>query len=66
MKNLIKYGFFTFIYLILTWTMSDNMGCVISGNSTCLLEFAIRYIIFMALMFVYDKWVKDRLFKTKK
>lgn len=66
MKYLIKYGFFTVIYLILTWFMSDNMGCVLEGNSTCLFEFAIRYIIFMGLMAVYDIWIKDKLFKNKK
>ncbi|MDR2223294.1 MAG: hypothetical protein LBE34_11240 [Flavobacteriaceae bacterium] len=63
MKYVIKYAFFTIIYLILTWIMSDNMQCLFEGNQSCLFDFAIRYIIFMVLMVVYDVWVKDKLFK---
>ncbi|MDR0230481.1 MAG: hypothetical protein LBI72_15700 [Flavobacteriaceae bacterium] len=63
MKYVIKYAFFTIIYLILTWIMSDNMQCLFEGNQSCLFDFTIRYLIFMVLMVVYDLWVKDRLFK---
>lgn len=63
MDTLIKYSFFTVIYIALTWFLSDEVGCALSGNETCVLNFLVKYIIFMVFMIIYDKWIKGKIFK---
>ena len=66
MKQLTKYGIFTLIYLILNWFVSDEIYCAWQLDSACLFSFFSKYIIFMILMVVYVKWMKNRLTKDKK
>ncbi|AJA69020.1 hypothetical protein HX045_10655 [Myroides odoratimimus] len=65
MNSLVKFSLFTVIYVMMTWFLTDEVGCAFSGDEQCLISFVVKYIIFIALMFVYDKWVKGRIFKTK-
>lgn len=65
MNTLVKYSFFSFIYIALTWFMSDEISCALSGNEICLVSFVGKYIIFIVLMIVYDKWMKPKIFKNK-
>ncbi|WP_010249638.1 hypothetical protein [Myroides injenensis] len=65
MNNLVKYSFFTVIYIALTWFVSDEVSCALSGDQMCLLNFVVKYIIFMVLMIIYDKWLKNKIFKKK-
>jgi len=63
MNTLVKYSFFTVIYIGLTWFLSDELGCAIAGNQTCVLNFMVKYVVFMVLMIIYNKWIKGKIFK---
>ncbi|MEC4114395.1 hypothetical protein [Myroides pelagicus] len=65
MNTLVKYSFFTIIYVVLTWFISDEVSCAFSGDEICLMNFVVKYVIFMALMIIYDKWIKKLIFKKK-
>lgn len=64
-STLIKFSLFTVIYILFSWFIATDFVCALKGDSLCLQNVAIRYIIFMILMVVYEKWVKQRLFKKK-
>lgn len=66
MKALQKYGLFTLIYLILTWALSNDMSCVLDLDGYCLANLLGKYALFMILMVVYDRWIKDKIFKKEK
>lgn len=66
MKNiLIKFSLFTVIYILFSWIIANDFVCALQGDPLCMQNVAIRYVIFIVLMIVYEKWVKNRLFKRK-
>ncbi|MTG97052.1 MULTISPECIES: hypothetical protein [Myroides] len=65
MSTLVKYSFFTVIFVILTWVMTDEVSCALKGDEICLMNFAFKYLVFMVLMVIYDKWLKYKIFKKK-
>lgn len=67
MKNiLIKFSLFTVIYILFSWIIANDFICALQGDPLCMQNVAIRYVIFIILMIVYEKWVKNRLFKKGK
>lgn len=62
---LIKFGFFTVIYLLFSWIIADDFICALEGDPLCLQNVAVRYMIFMILMIGYETIVKQKLFKKK-
>ena len=64
-STLIKFSLFTVIYILFSWFIANDFICALKGDALCLQNVAIRYLIFMALMVVYEKWVKNKLFKKK-
>lgn len=67
MKNiLIKFSLFTVIYILFSWIIANDFVCALQGDLLCLQNVAIRYVVFIILMIVYETWVKDRLFKKNK
>lgn len=65
MNTLKKYGLFTFIYILLTWTFSNDLNCLLDVDMICLANFLVKYIVFIVLMVVYDRWIKGGLFGKK-
>ncbi len=65
MNFLKKYGLFTLIYLILTAVMSDDLSCLWALNGFCLANFLGKYAIFMLLMWIYDRFFKNKIFGKK-
>ncbi|MBB1148856.1 MULTISPECIES: hypothetical protein [unclassified Myroides] len=66
MKNVvIKFSLFTVIYILFSWIIANDFVCALKGDPLCMQNVAIRYIIFIVLMVVYEKWVKDKVFKRK-
>ncbi len=67
MKNtLIKFCLFTVIYILFSWIIANDFVCALQGDLICLQNVAVRYLIFIVLMLIYEKWVKNRLFKKNK
>lgn len=66
MKNiLIKLGLYTLVYLIVTLIMSDDLSCITSLETYCVVDVLGKYVFFVLAMFVYDRLIKPLLFKTK-
>ncbi|MHC5200620.1 hypothetical protein [Myroides sp. LJL119] len=65
-NQIAKYGIFTLIYLILNWFISDEIACALQGNASCLFAFFSKYIVFMILMIIYDKWIKKKIISNSK
>lgn len=65
MNTFKKYGLFTFIYILLTWTFSNDLNCLLDVDMICLTNFLGKYVVFIVLMIVYDRWIKGGLFGKK-
>lgn len=66
MDTLKKYGLFTFIYILLTWTFSNDLSCLFDVDVMCWANFLGKYFVFILLMIAYDRWIKGGLFGKNK
>lgn len=65
MNRLKKYGLFTFIYILLTWTFSNDLSCLFDLEVVCWANFLGKYLVFIVLMIAYDTWIKGGVFGKK-
>lgn len=61
--TLIKFCLFTVIYILFSLIIANDFICALQGDLACLQNVAIRYVIFIVLMLIYEKWIKNKLFK---
>jgi len=59
-KKIILY---TAIYALITFLLSNDWDCILDPDSYCLVNVLAKYIIFMLLILVFDKFLKKKLFK---
>ena len=62
-KKLILY---TAIYALITFFLSNDWNCILDPDSYCLVNVFAKYIVFMLLIVVFDKFIKKKIFKNEK
>lgn len=63
LKKLILY---TAIYALITILLSNDWDCISNPDSYCLVNVLAKYIIFMLLIVVFDRFIKKKIFKNEK
>jgi len=62
-----KFLLYTLIYVVISFLMSYNeIQCAINGEELCWYNLIGKYLIFLLLLYVYDKLIKPRIFKKQK
>lgn len=62
-KKIILY---TVIYALITFLLSNDWDCILDPDSYCLVNVIAKYVIFMLLIIVFDKFIKKKIFKNEK
>lgn len=62
-KKIILY---TVIYALITFLLSNDWDCVLDPDSYCLVNVISKYVIFMLLILIFDKFFKKKIFKNEK
>lgn len=63
LKKIILY---TIIYALITFLLSNDWDCILDPDSYCLVNVIAKYVIFMLLIIVFDKFIKKKIFKNAK
>lgn len=64
LKKLLLY---TIIYVVISFLMSyDEIQCAINGEELCWYNLIGKYLIFLLLLYIYDRLIKPRIFKKQK
>lgn len=63
LKKLILY---TIIYALITFLLSNEWQCLLDPDSYCLVNVIAKYIVFMVLILIFDKFIKKKIFKSEK
>lgn len=63
LKNLILY---TIIYFLVTFFLSNDWNCILQPDTNCLVNVIAKYVIFMLLIVIFDKFIKNKIFKNEK
>lgn len=64
LKKLLLY---TLIYIVISFLMSYNeIQCAINGEELCWYNLIGKYLIFLLLLYIYDRLIKPRIFKKQK
>ena len=63
LKKLILY---TAIYALITFFLSNDWNCILDPDSYCLVNVLAKYIVFMLLIVIFDKFIKKKIFKNEK
>ena len=59
-----KILLYTLIYIVISFIMSyDEIQCATSGNEMCWVSLIGKFLIFILLMLLFDRFIKPRIFK---
>lgn len=62
-----KILLYTLIYVVISFLMSyDEIQCAINGEELCWYNLIGKYLIFLLLLYIYDRLIKPRIFKKQK
>jgi len=62
-----KFLLYTLIYVVISFLMSyDEIQCAINGEELCWYNLIGKYLIFLLLLYIYDRLIKPRIFKKQK
>lgn len=62
-----KFLLYTLIYVVISFLMSYNeIQCAINGEELCWYNLIGKYLIFLLLLYIYDRLIKPRIFKKQK
>jgi len=61
-----KILLYTLIYVVISFLMSYNeIQCALNGEELCWYNLIGKYLIFLLLLYIYDKLIKPRIFKKQ-
>lgn len=61
-----KILLYTLIYVVVSFLMSYNeIQCAINGEELCWYNLIGKYIIFLLLLYIYDRLIKPRILKKQ-
>ncbi len=59
-----KFLLYTLIYVVVSFLMSyDEIQCALNGEELCWVNLIGKFIIFMILIMLFDKFIKPKVFK---
>lgn len=59
-----KFLLYTLIYVVISFLMSyDEIQCALNGEELCWYNLIGKYLIFLLLLYIYDRLIKPRIFK---
>ncbi len=61
-----KLFFYTAVYALITFLLSNDWDCILDPDSYCLINVGSKYVIFLILIFIFDKYIKKLIFKNEK
>lgn len=62
-----KILLYTLIYVVISFLMSYNeIQCALNGEELCWYNLIGKYLIFLLLLYIYDRLIKPRIFKKQK
>lgn len=62
-----KFLLYTLIYVVISFLMSyDEIQCALNGEELCWYNLIGKYLIFLLLLYIYDRLIKPRIFKKLK
>jgi len=62
-----KFLLYTLIYVVISFLMSYNeIQCGLNGEELCWYNLIGKYLIFLLLLYIYDRLIKPRIFKKQK
>jgi len=62
-----KILLYTLIYVVISFLMSYNeIQCAVNGEELCWYNLIGKYLIFLLLLYIYDRLIKPRIFKKPK
>jgi len=62
-----KFLLYTLIYVVISFLMSYNeIQCAVNGEELCWYNLIGKYLIFLLLLYIYDRLIKPRIFKKPK
>jgi len=62
-----KFLLYTLIYVVISFLMSYNeIQCALNGEELCWYNLIGKYLIFLLLLYIYDRLIKPRIFKKQK
>ncbi len=61
-----KILLYTLIYVAVSFLMSYNeIQCALNGEELCWYNLIGKYLIFLLLLYIYDRLIKPRIFKKQ-
>lgn len=61
-----KLFLYTLIYIVVSFLMSYNeIQCALNGEELCWYNLIGKFIIFLLLLYIYDRLIKPRIFKKQ-
>ena len=58
-----KFLLYTLIYVVISFLMSYNeIQCALNGEELCWYNLIGKYLIFLLLLYIYDRLIKPRIF----
>jgi len=62
-----KILLYTLIYVVISFLMSYNeIQCAVNREELCWYNLIGKYLIFLLLLYIYDRLIKPRIFKKPK
>lgn len=59
-----KLFLYTLIYVVISFLMSYNeIQCALNGEDLCWYNLLGKYLIFLLLLYIYDRLIKPRIFR---
>ena len=59
-----KFLLYTLIYVVISFLMSYNeIQCAVNGEELCWYNLIGKYLIFLLLLYIYDRLIKPRIFR---
>ncbi len=59
-----KFLLYSLIYIVVSFLMSYNeIQCALNGEELCWFNLIGKFIIFMLLIIVFDRFIKPKIFK---
>jgi sterol desaturase/sphingolipid hydroxylase (fatty acid hydroxylase superfamily) len=59
-----KILLYLFVYVVITFLMSyDEVQCAFNGEDLCWVSLIAKFVIFIVLVFIFDRFIKPKIFK---
>lgn len=61
-----KIVIYSIMYFAITFLLSNDWDCILNPDGYCLLNVGAKYVFFLVVMVIYDKYIRRKIFKNEK